>query len=427
MKIEFISQDPFQPIVMETFNRRNFFRVGVPVLTSAALIAACVGQANGDGDTEIQPTDLPFTPQAYEPSPTLGVELPLPTSMSSEEVGAYLAQCGPECEGVKQEDVASFDFGSEDFIFFKGVDGINRGRMRNSAGEWLDIFGDISDDGSIAAWELSVTGVTPVAPGVGTVGSETVLWFELKNPNAGGNIIIGHYVPKFGSESVFQIPLDSGPGKVNFASPVKFEPRPETPQGLSPDQIAAMSDNDKLAASPDFVNGIPERSISTVNPNLVLYSIDGNTPAQFVYDLSVGKVKTPEEAGVIEIPFVDGNGVFEMLSFGKDIEAASKYISENSQWLTGDRTGALNSWFVASNPKAVEFSKTTKRLQNRSGIGTLTLPSQGNQFVLIKIDRLGNGTMVYINNINGDFEAIYLDVPINSTDTNPFNLQSPQQ
>ena len=82
---------------------------------------------------------------------------------------------------------------------------------------------------------------------------------------------------------------------------------------LSPEQLADMTPEQKLAAAPESADGYSVSNLSTVKDNLVIYR-DADGKAAQVYDLTTGETLTLPEAGIAEFPMTNGE-MYEMKSF----------------------------------------------------------------------------------------------------------------
>ncbi|HLD92141.1 MAG TPA: hypothetical protein VI795_01955 [Patescibacteria group bacterium] len=163
-------------------------------------------------------------------------ELPAATSMKPADVQNFLSSCKDKCEGVRPEDVASFDFGAEQILFFTDTDGVNVGRIKGKDGVWQPIYGGYAPDGSFVTWLRPTTEVTPVAPNLGVIGSENVFLIDLNNLSNEKNYLTAHYTSPDSKVFDFKISISST-GKVDFAKPIKFEVPPSIPEATSTPEV----------------------------------------------------------------------------------------------------------------------------------------------------------------------------------------------
>lgn len=200
------------------FSRRDFLRVAGAALLAAE--AACSPIARSVVDTI-----TPGTPEA----PATATSTPFPSvELSSESViQDFLSKCGPSCEGMDRESVFGWSLGENNFAFFLDKNGDQAGRMLIND-IWYPIYGTNVDNTVI--WLLPTSGVTPVAPSLGTTESEIVLQYDLSPVFRDEDILVQSYNPTSKADpETFIIPKSSPSyGGVKNAAQVKFEtPTPE--------------------------------------------------------------------------------------------------------------------------------------------------------------------------------------------------------
>lgn len=141
-----------------------------------------------------------------------------------------------------------------------------------------------------------------------------------------------------------------------------------TPITFTLDQLAGMSESEKLASAPDQA-GYTEAE-STVKDNIVKY-YDGDGKLDHAYDLLAGQEVSLAEAGIIE--FSTGSSALEMLRFD-DAESLLNFVVENTVWLNEaevSRMDAGNAWLRGPNPQRQTLFKEVRGIEGfESKLGT---------------------------------------------------------
>ena len=181
---------------------------------------------------------------------------------------------------------------------------------------------------------------------------------------------------------------------------------------LSADKISQMTEEDKLAASPE-IDGLTKSSVSTVEANLIIYR-DAEGKAQKVYDLTSGKELTLQEGGVIEFDLKSG-GTIELLSFEsqKDIENYIVNVS-GTIWLNGgesEKTRAKNTFFKGYTPedKALfdKLNDTSEYTSDHASGYTLPEFSGSGEFFAGFYYKTDSGTFWCFKNKTGALEVVF--------------------
>lgn len=110
---------------------------------------------------------------------------------------------------------------------------------------------------------------------------------------------------------------------------------------------------------------------------------------------------------------LEGGGTYEMLQFGTAQEALT-FIAQHARWHTGatsvERMNTHTDWLEIT-PESTAFFKPIHRIPGLQPKIGLALPPTGEQFLVLNINEIGNGTVLLFESMDAKFVLIYVAIP----------------
>jgi hypothetical protein len=110
---------------------------------------------------------------------------------------------------------------------------------------------------------------------------------------------------------------------------------------------------------------------------------------------------------------LEGGGTYEMLQFGTAQEALT-FIAQHARWHTGatsvERMDTHTDWLKIT-PESNAFFEPILRIPGLQPKVGLALPPTGEQFFVLNIEELGNGTVLLFESLDAKFVLIYVAIP----------------
>jgi hypothetical protein len=110
---------------------------------------------------------------------------------------------------------------------------------------------------------------------------------------------------------------------------------------------------------------------------------------------------------------LEGGGTDEMLQFGTAQEAL-RFIAQHARWHTGatsvERMDTHTDWLKIT-PESSAFFEPIHRIPGLQPKIGLALPPTGEQFFVLNIEEIGNGTVLLFESLDAKFVLIYVAIP----------------
>jgi hypothetical protein len=110
-------------------------------------------------------------------------------------------------------------------------------------------------------------------------------------------------------------------------------------------------------------------------------------------------------------------------------DEALLYISKHAYWRTGANwMSQLDYWTSYDNPRAMEYRQTFKirEIPGWTSYMYLVLPENSEEFVLLKLHKVGNNALVTFEPEENWFEIIYVNEPAESFQAGNQSVPTPQ-
>ena len=168
---------------------------------------------------------------------------------------------------------------------------------------------------------------------------------------------------------------------------------PTSTPSLPPEILATLQGQDYQVVDGDR-DGENDKIVAANGENLYLLNQDKDWQRMITF--------TTTEGEKIEMPRFE------------DLDSALEYIAKNAFWRTGDRMKSLNFWTSFDNPKAVEFFPIVKGIPDRTPEVGSTMPSTGNNFILLSVAQVGNDSLLLFEDEKDGFAMVFVAGDVNS-------------